>query len=168
MNMSCFAQLSGTITIQKKDTNATSTDTIDVADTDTIPSDIKPKRKVYLSGLYYSDWVSDEVRTGNNVEFLQTRYFFYYTNRGDVYFFRSSGKPKKLIKAFEKNPNKYAEEVGHYEVDDGYLYIETGGLGSNKIYRYTGEANNKKMWLGMKSEYRKKTRLDLYLTKYVE
>lgn len=151
------AQTSGTITIEKNDSTK--------ADAPAKPERTAPIR---LQGLFYSDWVADEVRVGNNVTFKETRYYFYCTKYGEVYFFRSVGNPKKLAKAFQKNPNKYAEEIGKYELTDGELYIQTGDLSSNKIYRYTGEANSSKIWLGMKAEYQKKVQLDLYLTKYLE
>ncbi|MBL4705258.1 MAG: hypothetical protein JKY54_12105 [Flavobacteriales bacterium] len=156
------SQTSGTITIEKFDT--TKKDTI----TPPPPSADSRSKLVYLNGLFYSDWVQDEIRTGNSISFKQTRYYFYCTSSGIVYFFRSSGKPKKMAKVFMNDPNKFTEEVGNYELNDGLLYIETSSLSSNQIFRYTGEANSTKMWIGVKAAYHKKVQLNLYLNKYVE
>jgi len=161
---SSFSQTSGTITIGKKDTSVT--DSTVATNTDK-PKPVKPTLR-QINGLFYSDWVSDQIRVGNSITYKQTRYYFYVTSQGSAYFFRSSGNPKKVMKILLKNPTKLAEEAGKYELKDGILYIETGSLSDNKVYRYSGEANAKKIWIDVKSEYRKKLELDLMFNKFVE
>ncbi len=157
-----FSQTSGTITIQKEQPDTNKTDT---ANQESVTPRPQPVR---LSGLFVSDWVSDQYRSGNQVSVVQTRYYFYYAGGHEVYVFKSAGKPSKVLKALKKNPGKLAEEVGYYELEDGILYVETQSMNGNEIYRYTGEANPGKMWLGSKSMYRKKMQLDLYLSRYVQ
>ncbi|MFT7611428.1 MAG: hypothetical protein ACI9J3_000371 [Parvicellaceae bacterium] len=159
-----ISQTSGTITIGKSDTSGT--DSIVAKNTTSSTPSKAPLR--HINGLFYSDWVSDQIRVGNSITYKQTRYYFYVTSQGSAYFFRSVGKPKKVMKILLKEPTKLAEEAGKYELNDGILYIETGSISDNKVFRYSGEANATKIWIDVKSEYRKKLELDLMFNKFIE
>ncbi len=157
----CFAsavhaQKIGTITVKKEKSTESSYESAD-----------HPMKQEYMRGLFYSAKMKDERVHNPKFQFLKrsSRYYFYFLNDKEVCFFRSRKKPRHHFNHIHSIPMKLLDEIGEYEIYGGELYIEMKSVHSNQIFRYTGQANSKQIWLGSRSAYQKKMQLDVYLTK---